>query len=154
MVSFTKALDRNLEDVKRPKPLPTGTYITRIVDRPGIDEFTASSGVQYERLSFQLAIEGPDEVDEEELEDFGNPAGYKLQRTFLIDTTDEAGFEKTLYYIKQFLGNAGVETEGVTLGEAIEQAQGASMIVEVGHRPDPKNPENVYPEVKRTFPLD
>jgi hypothetical protein len=38
MARFADALDRNMDDIKRPAPIPRGHYIARVSKMPGMPE--------------------------------------------------------------------------------------------------------------------
>ena len=63
-MKFTDALDRKLEEVKRPPNLPTGHYVWQINKVPDREEFDSSrTGKTFDRITFQLTcVEAMDDV--------------------------------------------------------------------------------------------
>lgn len=155
MPKFTDALDRSAEEIKRPPVLPVGHYIWQIDKFPDVEEFTSSrTGDTFERLTFLMTcLSAHDDVDPDELDSFGNVSGQKNRKVFLFNTTDgkEVDYERSEYNLKRFLvDHCGVDEEGKTLGQLLEDAVGAQFLGEIKHRPDPDDPEIVYAEVGRT----
>lgn len=153
-MKFSDSLDRKLEDINRPPALPVGTYSFAIKSVPALDSFTsARTGDEWEKITFNVTCVAPqDDVDEDELADYGSPAGAPMQKVFMF-TTDEskkADFERSMFNLKRFLGHAGVDADGMSLSEAFEQAVGGEFLGEVKHRMDPDDPEVVYSELGRT----
>lgn len=152
MAKFSDALDRSMDDIKRPPPLPVGNYTFRITKVPG--EAVEIQGKPYERLDFPVAaIAALDDVDADELEAFGKVEGAPSRVSFLFNTdpAEERSFENTLNDVKAFLDKCGVE--GGTLKERIARSANAQFIGEISHRQDPNNAENVFAEIKKTAAL-
>lgn len=154
---FTDALDRKAEEIKRPPNLPTGHYTFAVKAVPEIEDFeSARTGDTFDRVQFQMScIEPQDDVDADELSDFGNVAGQTLRKTFLFNTTEgkEAEFARSEFNLKRFLVDHLALDESMTMEELLNAAVGAQCIAEVTHRPDPNDPEVVYAELGRTAAL-
>jgi hypothetical protein len=151
MARFADALDRNMEDIQRPAPLPPGHYVTRVSKAPGMPREIA--GKPYEILTINLeVISAQEDVDPEMLEAYGAVAKAPLRLDFIFNTDPEEKqkFESTLNRLKQFIENCGVEVQGGQLKEALASVVNAQLIAEVRHRMDPNDPEVVYAEVGRT----
>ena len=152
-MKFTDALDRKLEEVKRPPNLPTGHYVWQINKVPDREEFDSSrTGKTFDRITFQLTcVEAMDDVDPDELEEYGNVQGAMNRKTFLFsqDDEDKAAFERSVFNLKRFLEHCGVD-ESLSLEEGINDAVGKQVVGELTHRPDPEDPEVIYAEVNRT----
>jgi len=151
-MKFSDALDRKLEDIKRPPNPPVGHYVWQIPKHPDIDEFTARSGVDFERITFQLACVSPgDDVDADELAEYGNVVGYRSRKTFLFADSeeDQANFDRSMFNLRRFLGHCGIDEE-LSLTEALAAAVGTQCLGELTHRPDPEDTEVIYAEVGTT----
>ncbi|NJL70377.1 MAG: hypothetical protein HC888_01605 [Candidatus Competibacteraceae bacterium] len=152
MAKFSDALDRSMDDIKRPPPLPIGNYIFRIVKMPEAPR--EIEGKTFEILKFPIAVvSAMDDVDPDELAEFGKVEGAPLSLDFIFNTdpSEERAYEMTLNRLKDFLARAGVE--GATLKEQIARCANAQFMGEVSHRADPNDANNVYPEVRRTAAL-
>ena len=153
-MKFSEALDRQLEEIKTPPPLPVGHYIWQISKHPEITEFEGRDGTAYERLTFPLTcIEPGDDVDPDELAEYGNVQGAFNRKAFLITNGTEADVERGLAQIKGFLKRIGIDEEGMTLSEALAASVGTQFLGEVTHRPDKNDPEVIYAEVGRVAAL-
>lgn len=153
MASFADALNRSTETIKRPPPPPIGHYVMQVTKMPGAAEPMNSAKFTGEKLTINVAIVSPlDDVDEDELADFGNPAGFPLRLDFIFNTAadEEMKFEQTLNRLKTFCVNCGIEEEGKNLGEMIAELPNTQFIGELKHRLDPNDPESVFPEIGRT----
>lgn len=149
-MKFTDALDRKVEDVKRPPNPPVGHYIWQVRKHPDTDSFESrNTGKTFDRVSFQMSCVSPgDDVDPDDLAEYGDVTGFVTVKTFLFDNEDETAFERSMFNLKRFLDHLGV-TEG-ELGEALAASVGAQCMGELKHRPDPNDPEIVYAELGKT----
>ena len=151
-MKFSDALDRNMEEIKRPPNPPVGHYIWAVKKHPETDSFESkNSGKTFDRLSFSLSIvEASDDVDPDELAEYGNVQGFMSNKTFLFDNEDEAGFERSMFNLKRFLtDHLGVD-EALSMSEALAASVNMQCLGELKHRPDPNDPEIVYAEIGRT----
>lgn len=149
---FSDSLDRQMEEIKRPPNLPIGHYIWQIAKHPDIDQITAGDGTEYERLTFQLTCVSPtDDVDPTELEEFGNVTGQTVRKTFMFNNSpdEKARFDQTLFQVKQFLENAGVDPS-MSMTEGLAACVGGQIMGELRHRPSKDDPEVVFQEIGRT----
>ena len=156
MARFADALNRQMETIKRPPPLPIGHYIMSINKMPGAPEAMNSSKGSFEKLTINVQIvSASDDVDPDELSDFGNVAGTPLRLDFIFnnDPAESAKFEGTLNRLKSFMQHCGVDADSGVLGEKLAELVGMQFLGEVRHRPDPNDPEIVYNEVGRTAPI-
>jgi hypothetical protein len=152
-MKFSDALDRKLEEIKRPPVLPAGHYIWQITKHPEIDEFESSkTGGTFERVTFNLAcVAASDDVDPDDLANYGNVQGAGNRKTFLFSNSpdDKAAFERSEFNLRRFLGHCGVD-ETLSFSEALAASVGQQFLGELTHRPDPNDPEIIYAEVGRT----
>lgn len=152
-MKFSSALDRKLEEIKRPPNLPVGHYVWQVMKHPEIDSFESrNNGNTYERVTFQLqCVEASDDVDSDDLAEYGNVAGAVQRKTFLFSNSDDekAAFDRSMFNLRRFLGHLGVD-EGISLSEAFAASIGGRCLGEITHRPDPNDPEVIYAEVGRT----
>lgn len=156
MARFSDALNRQMEDIKRPPPLPLGHYILSIPKMPSPPEPMASSKGSYEKMTINaVVVSAGEDVDPDELRDYGNVAGQAMRIDFIFnnDPDEAAKFEGTLNRLKAFMGHCGVDTSSGHLGEKLTELVGCMFMGEVGHRSDPNDPMVVYSEIKRTAPV-
>lgn len=152
MARFTDALNRSMEEIKRPPPLPIGHYIMSITKMPDAPEDMNSSKGSYEKLTIQCqTVVASDDVDPDELADYGNPAGVPLRLDFIFNTdpAEEAKFEGTLNRLKDFMAKCGVDVSGGSLGEKLPELVGCQFLGEVRQRPDPNDSNILYNEIGR-----
>ena len=152
-MNFTDSLDRQMEEVQRPINPPTGNYIWQIDKHPEIDTFTSRAGDEYERITFNVTcVEPCDDVDPDELEEYGNVAGFRSRKSFMLSTAEDKAKEAegTIFNTKRFLEHAGVDVESGTLGEAFASSVGGRFRGELKHRPSTDDPEVVFVEIGRT----
>ena len=153
MMDFTTALDVNPDDVEAPKVLPTGTYVFTVTKPPEMRTFGKDDGwVAYE---FQVkVVEATDDVDPDQLDDFGKVAGTPMRVSFMTanDESDKNSLLRWQNQIKKFLIRH-LQVEGETLAEAAGNSVNAQFLGVVKHRADKNDPEVVYAEIKSTAPL-
>lgn len=157
MTKFADLLDRKAEDIKQPPLIPAGTYQAMVEKYPDLTELKSDKG-QFERLTFEMKIISAYEVDEDALGEFGTVQGVPFRMDFIINNGEDADAararEGTLNRIKTFLTNLGVFSDGMSLQEGLMAAVSASCLVEIGHRPDPNDPERFYLDPRRTYAAD
>lgn len=154
-MKFSASLDRKLEEIKRPPNPPVGHYVWQVLKHPDIDEFTSRAGVAYERITFNLSCVAPGEdVDADELAEYGNVTGFRTRKTFLFadSSEDQANFDRSMFNLKRFLGHLGVPEE-LSLTEGLAASVNMQCLGELTHRPDPDDPEVVYAEMGTTAEL-
>jgi len=153
MAKFSEALDRAVEDIKRPPPLPLGNYIFRVTKMP--DPPREVQGQEAEILTISVAVVQPmEDVDPDALEEFGNVVGSPARVEFYFNTApdEQTRFEQTLNRLKIFLESCGVDTSG-SLKEALSQIANAQFVGEIGHRSDKNDHEIQYAEIRKTAPV-
>lgn len=149
-MKFTDALDKHTEDVIAPPLLPVGTYVFTITKAHTIKETDA-----WDILTFPAKIiSAEDDVDEDDLEDFGKVAGQPSRVTFMFNTDPEesTSFQRSEFNLKKFL-EKHCGAEGETMGELMANAVNCQFLGVIKHRPDKNNPEVVYAEIGSTAPM-
>lgn len=152
MAKFSDALDRSMDEIKRPPPLPIGNYIFRVTKVP--EPPREIEGKTFEILSIPVAVVSAlDDVDQDDLREFGKVEGAPTKVDFIFNTdpNEERAYEMTLNRLKDFLDRVGAE--GATLKERIGNVANLQFIGEIGHRPDPNDASNVYSEIRKTAAL-
>lgn len=135
-VDFESILSKNVDDVERPKPLPEGHYTARITDYS--QETSAQKGTP--GIQFTFTIEEPgDDVEEDELEEFGSVVGKTQKHTFWVTENSE-------FRLKEFLQDH-VGLSGDTFGEMLQNCQGELVTIEISHR---QVEDNIFSQVRST----
>lgn len=157
MARFSDALDRTMESIKRPPPLPIGHYVMSIPKVPSPPEALNSQKGSFEKLTIDVSVvQAHDDVDPDELSEFGNVGGTPLRIDFIFNTdpAEEQKFEGTLNRLKRFMEHCGIDFgPSDTIGQKLPELAGMQFLGEVKHRPDPNDAEVVYNEVGRTAPV-
>lgn len=157
MVDFASALDTKASDVEKPPVQPQGTYIWMVSKVPTLS--TSKSG-EWSIVEFPIrAVSAEDDVDPEELEDFGSLNGAMNRISFMAPTADtpeaEADREKTLYKIKKFCQNVlRVDTEDdASIREMLDASVNCQFMAQAVWRPSDDG-EETYIDVKGYAPVD
>lgn len=153
-MKFSDALDRKMEEIKRPPNPPVGHYTWQVKKHPESDSFESkNTGKTFDRLNFMMqAVEASDDVDPDDLNDFGNVQGFVTTKSFLFDNEDEQAFERSMFNLKRFFEHLGIDPS-LSMSEALAASVGAQCLGELKHRLDPNDPEIVYAELGRTAGL-
>jgi hypothetical protein len=120
---FRALLAKPMDDVKRPIPLPQGTFHGLI----GKHSFGESRNKKTPFVSYELTLQShSDDIEDDAME------GIELAKRTLSVTyylTEDA-----LYRAKEFLQSVGVATEGRALGECLPEAVNARVLVGITQR--------------------
>ena len=142
--SFESILDTPATEVERPKPLPAGTYDAIV---KGLPEFGESSQKKTPFARFTLAMQSAGEdVDEEELTSIGGLDGKSIKSTYY--TTPDA-----LFRLTDFLEHCGIELDGKTIRQAIDDTPNCSVKILIGHTASADG-ESIFAELKKTMPAE
>ena len=130
MANFMSALDKPMDEIERPKPVPTGTYVGQIVGLPVAKEVTTKDGDK-ETMDVQIKIVSSMQIDNPDaLSEYGDISTARpLRRTFWFSkpaTPDE------LWAFKQFCTNVlKIETAGKTMKQVAAEMQGKQLVITV-----------------------
>lgn len=154
MARFADALDRKSDEIKRPPALPMGHYIARVTKMPAMPELSKDGRFEFLRMDCQT-VSAMDDVDADDLTTFGSVAGAPFRVDFIFSTDDAevAKREGSLNRLKTFCGHCGIDIESGTLKEWLAQLPNAQFVVEIKHRLNPENNEEVYTEAGKTSAL-
>jgi len=131
---FTEILGKKAADIEKPKPKPTGTYLSVIQGMPK-QKTVMVQGEERKILSFGIKILTPrgDDVDMEALDD-PKVGAIETWPTFNKDIwidTPEGEFA-----LRQFLNNTlGIEPGKMSLGEMAAASPGKQLLTTLKHRP-------------------
>lgn len=150
MPSFTDALDKNFDDIERPKNLPVGNYIWVVEKQPAFEKAKDGS---YEFLDFQLKCVAPsDDVDPDALREFGDTSNVRQRLRFIFSTTEKNDYDRALFNLKRFL-EEHLQVEAANIKEALAKSVGHQCMAEVSWQPDKNDPEVIYTNIRRTAPV-
>lgn len=156
MPSFADIANKKANEVEKPPLPPVGKYVMQVTNEPAITKKSSDKG-DFEIIDFNLqGVQHLDGVDIQELAKFGGAKGVRIRHSFIFNTSpdEEASFQRTEYYLTQFLREhlkVGKETD--TLSALLGQVKGKQVIVDVGLRPGQK-PDEFFPDVKSTMPVE
>ena len=127
-MNFEDILKMKSSEARAPKPLPKGTYATTVAGF----EYGKSSQKQTPFVQFNLRVQGPmDDVDRDELADYGNVVGRTIRATFYFyEPLDES-----TYRVKTFLDNCKVDNDDdIEIGQRIEASVNCQVGALLKHR--------------------
>lgn len=149
-VDFSSILNKRVEDIESPKPLPPGTYRGIIASvptegRPFNRKNEDGSTTEVPTLEVPIAIQEPTAgVDEDLLAKAGlrrrDGKPREVSMRYFVE-------EESLYKLKTLIKSCGVEAE--TLGEGLKSLAGAEVLVDLAVQIDQKDPEQQYQRVQR-----
>ena len=142
-----------LSEIARPANVPQGTYTMMVTKQPVFGEIAQG---KYETCDFMMKIiSATDDVDADDLKNFGDITQSVMRNRFMFNTEDKTLFDRSLYNIKRFL-EEHLLIEGAKkkeLKQALAEAVNHQCLATVTWRPDPKDPEIIYQEIKGTAPI-
>lgn len=141
--------------VDRPKPVPQGSYLAKIVGMPeqGTSE---KKGTPFIRFSAEL-IEPQDDVDEDDLKEWSTREDGST-KTLRGTAAPRNGltFYKTpdaIWRLDKFYEDLGVMEKGKTRNDMAEEAVGQEFIININHTTSDDG-EATYANVKSTAPVE
>lgn len=157
MPNFKEALNVDVQTIEKPPLPPVAHYRWKVIGR----SFGSVGNGKYDTVDFRMqAIELNEEDPTPELLDAVEACGgvnsIRLRHRFMFNTGDDeeaqAAFDKTKWYLKQFLvDHLGLMDEG-SLSSLIDGAINCTCVADIRHRPDETNPDNAFAEIGRTAP--
>ena len=154
-LNFQDALNTKAEDIDRPPLMPIGTYRWMVTKHPTLD--TIADG-RFDVVDFMMkSLSALDDVDADDLAEFTSKAGELTNQArrlrFLFNKEDEGAFNKTMYYLKTFIGeHLKVDTAGMAMKEMLAATPNMTCSAAIKWRPDRDNPEIQYDEIGKTAP--
>lgn len=105
--SFEDILDAPFDGpAERPPLLPQGTYLTTVIG-PHDEGVSRNKGTQFFAFTHRI-VRAEDDVDSDELDDYGDVEGVQLTNTYYITP-------KSLYRLDEFFGHCGINLENPKL---------------------------------------
>jgi len=126
-VDFSKILGKQAEAIEKPKPLPIGTYLCT---NPKLPEFLGIGKAETPAAVFKYLIIAPQEdVDPDELKDFGDWKGKTIKHNMFLSEASEFRTKETICEVY------GIDEAGKTLGQIFNETINKQLLVTVKHRP-------------------
>jgi len=123
--NFRALLEKPLDNIERPKPIPAGTWYGQISKY----DFGESREKKTPYLEIETRLQRPgDDIDQLELEGIDISKLRSMRTNFYL--TDDA-----LYRLKDFMESCGVQTAGRTIMEALPDIMSAEVICSVTKQP-------------------
>jgi hypothetical protein len=145
--TFSSILDRPSGEIKRPPPMPVGTYVWTIKGLPRLDKSTQK---QTEFAEFTaVPVASLDDVDQEALAEIGGLAGKQTTLTFYLT-------EKSAYRLTEFMvDDLGIDSEEgkKPVRAMLDETPNHQFLGHVKHTPS-KDGKGVYWEIDQTAPLE
>lgn len=148
MSTFQDILNKPVEDIKPPRPLPIGTYMCIVDGVPEVKQM-GKAGNSAAVIKFKFMQPQPD-VDQSALVEALSESGKQLPDFSVTSNmwlTDAAAFR-----LKDMLESFGISMSSKTLAQALEEAPGKSCLVSIGHRPS-EDGKSMFMDVKGTAAL-
>lgn len=127
---FSRLLETPMDDIKRPPPMPAGTY-NGLISKYTLDKTKSEKRTPYVQFNINLTSPGMD-----------IPSGA-LEGIDIAKRPQEYSFylsPDAQWRLKEFLASCGIETAGRSLGACIPEAMGREVLVELVHSPNKKDP--------------
>jgi hypothetical protein len=152
-MDFLASLDTKIDEIEKPLDPPVGTYQWQITKVPTRSNSKSGEWAIVEFLIRAIAAE--EDVDPDELEEFGSVTGIQSRISFMAPTDPEQANEqaKTRDQIKNFCVNVLQldDEDNPPLSELMDNSVGAQFLGTLSLR---RTDDNVFIDVKRPAPLD
>lgn len=155
MPSFADIANKKAATIEKPPLPPVGNYVMMIIENPQVQKRSSDKG-EFEIVDISLqGVQALDDVDKAELKKFGGAKGVRVRKSFIFNTAPdgEAAFQRETWNLRSFLVDHLKLDANKSLMELLGMCKGCQCQVEVGLRPDTRNPENFFADVKSTMPL-
>lgn len=142
--NFASILDKPMNTIERPRPLPPGTYLCVVAGQPVFGE-SKEKKTPYAEFTYNV-VQPQDDVDADALEAYGDVKGKTVRDTYYLT-------ENSLYRIKDMLTNCGIDVDGMKLSAAISESPNCQLLVSIKHVPS-QDGTTVYANVAGTAPAE
>lgn len=126
MANISDILDRKVEDVEAPKPLPPGSYNCIVKGMPEQGE-SSKKKTPFLKFILQITSAGED-VDPDEIKEYGDVVGKTIDAVYY--TTEGA-----LFMLRDFLESLGLDIDGKSFSAVIDETPNCACIAYVKHEP-------------------
>ncbi len=142
--NFDDILSRPASEVERPKPLPQGSYLCIVKGLPRHDK-SSKKLTPFVEFTLQPTAAGED-VDEEDLAAMGGIANKTIRATYY--KTEDA-----LWRLTDFLEHCGIDLEGKSISQAIDETPNCEVIAFIKHRAS-EDGQSIFAELAKTAPVE
>jgi hypothetical protein len=151
-MNFNDVLETKLDDIERPPLLPVGTYEWVISKIPSLD--TSEDG-NWDIVNFPLkCVRATDDVDQEALQNFGNPVGAFQNHSFVFNKNDSQAFDQTKFRLKRFLEEHVKVEAGLPMKQALNASVNKRILGTVTWKQDKVDQELYHANISQTAPVD
>lgn len=155
--NFAAILEKTVDQVEKPKPMPGGTYLTQLVGQPRQD-VSSQKKTPFVEFTHKFVSAG-DDVNEEELKEALTASDGTVRS--LSDVTMKNTYylsEKSLYRLKDFLADCGFDMEDaeakkISFGQMIADSPGMMVKVFVKHEPS-QDGKSIFARIDSTLPAE
>lgn len=141
--NLSAILDKPADSFQAPPPLPVGGYHCVV---QGLPEQIESSKKKTPGFRFLLTPVAYDEdVDEKELEAIGGLEGKTIRN-------DQWVTEGSAFMLREFLENCGIDSDGKTLAQMIDEVPNTEVMVYIKHTPI-EGRDAMRAEIAKTAPV-
>lgn len=133
MPNLADILDTPASEIERPKPLPVGSYVAMVKGRHR-EDVSSKKGTPFVEFTLQL-LEAMDDVDPDDLQEaLTKPSGDVIP---LREKTVRATYyvtEDAKWRLKKFLTDLGIDADGVSLKQMLDEAPGKHCRIVIKHQ--------------------
>lgn len=145
--NITDILKRPATEFEAPVPLPAGAYHCVVQGLPEQGESSKKKTPFFKWALTPLAQIDPDEEQTKALEAMGGLAEKVIYATFYIT-------EDAVYRMREFLEHCGIESEGKSLEEMVDQSPNCEVIAYLRHTPSQRDENKVFAEFAGSAPVE
>lgn len=149
MTNLQDILSKPATDFQFPPPLPIGGYHCVVAGLPEQIESSIKKTPGFEFILKPIAID--EDVDTEELAKLGGIEGKTLKHTMWI-SQDASKVDTTVAMLREFLEHCGIEAEGKSVNEMIDEAPNKEVMVYLKHTPL-QGRDGFRAEIAKTAPI-
>lgn len=154
-MNFNDILDTKVDEIERPPLPPFGLYkliVMKYDTRQIVAQSGENAGKEYDVLEFTLrGLEAGENVDRDALAEYGDPKNIIVRKSFMFDKSDKTAFESTLANVRKFLEkDLALDIAGISMKEALPRTKNAVCFGDIQYRPDKRDPENMFLDLKST----
>lgn len=158
---MSEILDVQAEEVSFPSTIPQGSYRMKIAG--AFSTFVSEARPEENKISWTIinipceVLKAQDNVDAEELEEYGAVRGTRMTLKFFLPTDREdpknkSRYKKSAWQLKRFLGRLGGEQpRGKTLEQWLDGSVHKEFVGDVTIKPKYNDPTEFENEIGRTY---
>jgi len=140
--NFSSILDAQASTIEPPKNLPAGSYVCVVNGRHETGE---SSQKKTPYVRFELKPTEAIDVDQEDLEEAGGFGDKSIRADFYLTVP---------YRLREFLEHCGIEAEGRTLREMLDDAPGQTVVATIRQESANDGSNRIFTRLSRTSPYN